>query len=121
MAYLSKEQQVRSFKPHKTKHKKKPKNDGKTPLPEGKKICSCDCGKTKYLSIHHVFYGTGQKRLSNRFKCVEWLCYEKHQGNHQDEPGYNQQYKSSRNRKHIEKSCEKYRQNFSDTNDQRII
>jgi hypothetical protein len=78
MAYLSKANQVRSFTPHKTKSSKKPKTDGKTPIPAGNKICQCGCGHDKYLSIHHVF-GKSSRRFSNRFKCVEWLCYHSHQ------------------------------------------
>lgn len=79
IAYLSKEHQVRSKKPHRDKGHKKPKPDGKTPIPTGDKICQCGCGHSKYLSIHHVFYGNGQRRLSNRFKCTEYLCYHSHQ------------------------------------------
>lgn len=79
IAYLSKAQQVKSFRPKKTKGKRKPKPDGKTPVPEGNKICACGCGHTKYLHIHHVFFGNGQRRLSNKHHCVEWLDYESHQ------------------------------------------
>lgn len=80
MAYLSKADQVKSFKPKKKRKNSKPISDGKTPTPSGNKVCQCGCGNTKYLTIHHVFFGNGKRRLSNRFKCVEWLCHNSHQG-----------------------------------------
>lgn len=79
MSYLSKEQQVRSKRPMKKKtRKKKPNNQGKTPLPSGDKIC-VGCGRSHGLSIHHVF-NSSSRRFSNQYNCVEWLCWHCHQG-----------------------------------------
>ncbi len=61
-------------KPQKRKKKRTP-----TPIPTGAHICACGCGHTKYLSIHHVYFGRGQRNLSSRYNCVTWLCYAAHQ------------------------------------------
>ena len=77
MAYLSKENQVRSFKPKKT-HKQTKKKKIKTPVPTGERVCA-HCGRMKYLEIHHCFYGDKYARdKSSELKCVEWLCYHCH-------------------------------------------
>ena len=76
MAYLTKEHQVKSFKPKK-KHKSK-KAKTKTPRPTGKYQCA-GCSSTKYLQIHHVFYGRGQRDSSSKYGCVEWLEFHCHQ------------------------------------------
>jgi len=96
LAYLSKEQQVRSKTPHKTKTKKKSKKVP-TPIPVGPKECACGCGQTVNLSIHHVFWGSGVRKLSSKYKCVEWLEWHSHQsskGVHgSKEPNYELDYK----------------------------
>ena len=76
IAYLSKANQVKSFKPVK-KHKQN-KKKVKTPRPEGAYACA-KCGKEHSLSRHHVFYGIGQRDFSSIFKCVEFLCWTDHQ------------------------------------------
>jgi len=81
MAYhLSKDYQVRSFKPRKKKKQyiKPKKKHVPTPKPEND-ICTCGCGKSFGLSRHHVFYGKGQRDLSSEYGCVEALCWQSHQ------------------------------------------
>ncbi len=76
MSYLFKSDQIRSFKPNKKKAKKKPKV--KTPRPEGEYKCA-GCGVEHYLSRHHVYFGRGQRDLSSKHGCIEFLCWNCHQ------------------------------------------
>lgn len=77
MAYITKDSQVKSFKPKK-KHKQTKKKKVQTPRPEGKyQCCGCDC--EHYLSIHHVYYSRGHRDISSKYGCVEWLCWKCHQ------------------------------------------
>ena len=73
---LTKDNQVKSFKPHKTKSKKKP-SKVPTPTPDGIKECF-GCGKGYNLSIHHV-YNKSARNFSSKNKCVVWLCWKCHQ------------------------------------------
>ena len=75
MAYISKEHQVRSFKPKK-KHKQTKKKKIQTPRPEGEHKCYA-CNRTKYLEVHHCFPGVNRDN-SSTYGCVEWLCYHHH-------------------------------------------
>jgi len=63
--------------PKPTKRKKK---KYKTPLPKGDRFCQ-GCGSTSQLEVHHVYYGVGNRNLSSKHECVEWLCNECHRGN----------------------------------------
>jgi len=76
IAYLSKHDQVKSFKPHKEKKHKKQRV--KTPIPTGEKVC-VGCGMKRSLSIHHCYYGRGLRDISSKYECVEWLCWHCHQ------------------------------------------
>ena len=38
------------------------------------------CGSTYNLQLHHVFYGTANRKLSDRDGCVVWLCMYHHTG-----------------------------------------
>ena len=76
MAYISKEHQVRSFKPKK-KHKQTKKKKVATPRPDAPYKC-VGCGKEHYLSIHHV-YGSSSRNASSKYMAVEYLCWACHQ------------------------------------------
>ena len=39
------------------------------------------CGNTLNLQLHHVYYGTANRKLSDLDGCVVWLCLEHHTGN----------------------------------------
>ena len=39
------------------------------------------CGTTINLHLHHVFYGTANRKLSDADGCVIYLCLEHHTGN----------------------------------------
>lgn len=97
MAYLSKENQVRSKTPHK-KYKKPKKKKVKTPVPSGPKECA-GCGKSKYLEVHHVFPGANRDN-SSRYGCVEWLCYHHHRGQPDGVHGGNSELDLKLKRKH---------------------
>lgn len=73
---LTKSDQVRSKTPK--KYKKPKKARVKTPRPEGPYMCE-GCGKTRDLSIHHVYYGHGNRDLSSKHGAVCWLCWKCHQ------------------------------------------
>ncbi len=83
---LTKANQIKSNKPVKRKKKKK---KVKTPRPTTEYKCA-GCGNEHYLSIHHVYYGTGQRDLSSQYGCVEYTCWKCHQssegihGSHSD-------------------------------------
>ena len=38
------------------------------------------CGTTLNLHLHHVFYGTANRRLSDEDGCVVYLCQRHHTG-----------------------------------------
>lgn len=38
----------------------------------------CTCGGR--LELHHVFFGSGRRKISDREGLVVYLCYEHHQG-----------------------------------------
>lgn len=38
------------------------------------------CGTTLNLHVHHVFYGTANRRLSDEDGCVVYLCQRHHTG-----------------------------------------
>ena len=38
------------------------------------------CGRYG-TEIHHIFFGTSNRKMSDRYKCVVGLCYEHHRGN----------------------------------------
>lgn len=39
------------------------------------------CGSTRNLHLHHIFYGTANRKISDREGFVAYLCYEHHEGN----------------------------------------
>lgn len=38
------------------------------------------CGKKEPLHLHHVFYGNANRKQSDKWNCVIWLCPEHHTG-----------------------------------------
>ena len=38
------------------------------------------CGTTLNLQLHHVYYGTANRKLSDIDGCVVWLCMYHHTG-----------------------------------------
>lgn len=40
----------------------------------------CILCKSPYVELHHVFYGTANRRLSDEDGCVVWLCRYHHTG-----------------------------------------
>ena len=38
------------------------------------------CGTTLNLQIHHIFYGTANRRISDADGCVVYLCQRHHTG-----------------------------------------
>ena len=38
------------------------------------------CRTTQGLELHHIFYGTANRRLSDADGCVIWLCKKHHTG-----------------------------------------
>ena len=38
------------------------------------------CGATHYLELHHIFYGTANRKISDADGCVVWLCQRHHTG-----------------------------------------
>lgn len=48
------------------------------PLLETEKECFI-C-KSPYVELHHVFFGTANRRLSDEDGCVVWLCNFHHTG-----------------------------------------
>lgn len=39
------------------------------------------CGYTMELERHHIFYGSANRKLSEKWGCWCWLCHEHHTGN----------------------------------------
>ena len=39
------------------------------------------CGTTNNLESHHVFGGTANRKVSERYGLKVWLCHEHHTGN----------------------------------------
>lgn len=37
--------------------------------------------RSPYVEEHHVFYGTANRRLSDKYGLTVWLCHEHHTGN----------------------------------------
>lgn len=42
--------------------------------------CCYECGTTLNLHRHHIFYGTANRKLSEKDNLVVYLCYEHHTG-----------------------------------------
>ena len=45
------------------------------------------CGQYHWLESHHIFFGTANRKLSEKYGLKVWLCHEHHRGNtgvHQD-------------------------------------
>lgn len=38
------------------------------------------CGTTNNLHLHHIYYGTANRRLSDQDGCVVYLCLNHHTG-----------------------------------------
>lgn len=38
------------------------------------------CGRYG-TEIHHIFFGTSNRKMSEKYRCVIGLCYEHHRGN----------------------------------------
>ena len=51
----------------------------KSILQENTEYCFV-CGRYG-TEIHHVFYGTANRKLAEKYKLVVGLCYEHHRGN----------------------------------------
>lgn len=41
-------------------------------------VCQIDNGRA--LQDHHIFFGTANRKLSEKYGLKVWLCYEHHQG-----------------------------------------
>lgn len=39
------------------------------------------CKTTQNLQEHHVFYGTGNRKISEKYGMTVWLCQKHHTGN----------------------------------------
>ncbi len=39
------------------------------------------CGRTMPLETHHVFEGTANRKISEKYGCTVYLCHEHHTGN----------------------------------------
>ena len=37
--------------------------------------------RSPYVEKHHIFYGTANRRLSDKYGLTVWLCREHHRGN----------------------------------------
>lgn len=44
-----------------------------------KNICYV-CGTAGHTELHHIFFGTGRRKISDREGLVVWLCPECHKG-----------------------------------------
>ena len=86
-------------KPTKTSKKKV-----RTPTPEGPKVC-VGCGTAHNLSIHHV-YNKSARDFSSENECVEWVCYEEHQGTYGIHGTYHDQKLNSRLKKKHQRRLE---------------
>lgn len=42
----------------------------------------CFICRSPNVEDHHIFYGTGNRQLSEQYGLKVWLCYEHHRGNH---------------------------------------
>lgn len=40
------------------------------------------CHSTQNLELHHIFYGTANRKQSDKTGCVCWLCKGHHTGNY---------------------------------------
>ena len=40
------------------------------------------CHTTQGLHLHHIFFGTANRKLSDRDGCTVWLCQYHHTGDH---------------------------------------
>ena len=40
-----------------------------------------NCGNIYGLHVHHIFFGTANRRLAEKRGLKAWLCYECHEGN----------------------------------------
>ena len=38
------------------------------------------CGSTELLELHHIFHGTANRRISDKYGCVCFLCKYHHTG-----------------------------------------
>lgn len=72
---------VKKHKGNKKKYIKPKRKNVKTPTPIGDKKCQ-GCGTKHDLSIHHVFFGSGQRDFSSQWHCVEWLEWNCHQSSY---------------------------------------
>ena len=43
------------------------------------------CGTTLNLHLHHIFYGTANRSISDADGCVVYLCQDHHTGAHAGE------------------------------------
>ena len=48
-------------------------------LLQDKEVCY-RCGTTQDLQLHHIFYGTANRKLSDIDGCVVYLCQRHHTG-----------------------------------------
>lgn len=39
------------------------------------------CGSTQNLHLHHIFFGTANRKISDKNGFVVFLCYDHHEGN----------------------------------------
>lgn len=43
--------------------------------------CCYVCNRQTYLQEHHVFFGTANRKQSEKYGLKVWLCFEHHLGN----------------------------------------
>lgn len=41
-----------------------------------------NCGKIGYTHEHHIYYGHGNRKVSDKMGFIVYLCYECHEGNY---------------------------------------
>lgn len=44
--------------------------------------CCFKCGTTRNLEDHHVFFGTSDRKISEKNGLKVWLCADHHRGNY---------------------------------------
>ena len=42
--------------------------------------CCMMCGTTRNLELHHIFFGTANRKISDKHGFTVWLCNEHHRG-----------------------------------------
>lgn len=51
-----------------------------TPILETEKGTCYECHKQGYTELHHIYFGPGRRKISDKNGFVVYLCHECHQG-----------------------------------------